>query len=652
MRINSVRQSKLLVHRRPVGDITPEERPGSPPGLPQNVTAHREFTFGKIAHGATFQSTSAAGESTSDHSQSLSHAPPRRSLQAAFPLPSQSLPEGNKPYSHARVMSLDGTSSYARSAVARFLSGLPDSDGPTVQRPSSRSGSPAPPNSLPAPPRSPRPPRGATSSTSPTKRHFSHLTTLVSSHLDMDTDTGDEADGYLASAPRAMSPPLDYLSMNGTLRREMDVAGHDHVMSRLSSLFGTGPEDEAAHIFGDESGQTSRTRTSSASSRDPRLDRSNSRRTRGREGLPPMPPPPRSRLPDAPGSSPSSREKTASPGNGTTLARPRMPSIRPSTTFGGGDQVTPPPSIKASGVTPSSHSMRSQLSDGTTRTHATNYEAAAQDGRSSRNGSISAAVAAGATSEQYPGSWAVSSGFAHPYATPSRSSHSHSSETSNPPSQRTSHEDSAPAASERKGQRSSMLPPPRPAPTGGLPPTPADQRAPKQRHGSSGSTQYVSYVDANDPGVERSRPPVSVPSSYRDRPRRSSALPSAYRGASSSSSSPPAAPMQDPFVVTANSSGRVSDASTDSLNGMLKYTRPSSPLFVLGGTPVRRTSSSRKPAQNSDSRDSPYNSFLNIDTPGSNYASLPPTVLPLPLPPESLPPHIVRPLPPIAPRYF
>jgi len=534
---------------------------------------------------------------------------------------------------------------YARSAVARFLSSMPDNDGPAAQPPSSRSGSPAPPNSLPVPPRSPRPLRGTASPTSHTRRHFSHLT---SSHLDVDTDTGDEADGYVASAARATSPFLNHLSANDTLRPAVDAVGRD---SLLTSAFGIGLEDEGAHIFGDDSGPTSRTRTSSASSRDPRLDRSDSRRTRGREILPP-PPPPRSRPPEVPESPPSSRERTqASPSNGTTHARRRIPSMRPSTTFGGGgDQVTPPPSIKTSGVTPSSQSMRSQLSDGTTRTHGTNYETAAQDGRSSRNDSISA-VATGAAPEYYPGSWAVASGFAHPYVTPSRSSHSHGSEASNPPSRRTSHEDPAPSNSERKGQRTSVLPPPRPAPTSGLPPTPADlvtQRVPKQRHGSFGSTQYT--TDVNEHSMERSRP--TVPSSYRDRSRRVSALPSAYRAAPPPSS-PHAAAMQDPFLVTTASSARKPDASNDSLNsGVSKYVRPNSPLFASGGAVARRVSGSRKSPQNSEPRDSPYSSFLNLDTPGSTHASLPPTVRQLPLPSECLPPHNVQPLPPIAPRNF
>lgn len=646
MRINSVRQSTLSTHKQPVEKLAFKGRPGSPLGPPRTVA-------GGIPNGATVQNDyrpiSAVGEYSNGHSASSSYAP-RRSLQATSSVASQSplalSPERNKPYphiSHIRATSLGGVSSddlYARSAVARFLSGLLDSDDLTAQRSLSRSGSPASLGSLPAPPRSPRPLRGTTS---PTKLHSSHpATALAPSHLGMRANTGDEVDGYLASAYRAVSP-LDH--WDEALRQRVDTPSHDN---RLTSVFGEDPEDEGGHTLAEDRGQGSRTRTSSASSRDPRLDRSNSRRTRGRESLPPMPPPPRGRPPDAPGSPSSSCEGAQpSPGNGTMHTRSRIPSIRPSTTFGGSsDQVTPPPSVKAPGVTPSSHSMRSQLSNGTTRTHTTNYEGAVQDGRSSRNGSIFAA-ANGAASDQYSGSWAILSGVVHPYATPSRSSHSYGSEASNPPSRRTSHEDSAPTTSERKGQKSPALPLPRPAPLGGLPPTPADlvtQRLPKQRHGSSGSAQYAALnTDGNEHGIERSRPPVSVPSSYRDRSRRLSALP--HRAVS-----PSVGPTQDPFLVSPASSVRMLDGSADSPNSAFKYARPNSPSFALGGSPVRRISSSRRSAQNPDLRGSPYNSFLEFDTPGSDYASLPPAVRPFPLPSESLPPHNVLPLPPITPR--
>lgn len=357
--------------------------------------------------------------------------------------------------------------------------------------------------------------------------------------------------------------------------------------------------------------------------------------------------------------------------------------MRPSTTFGGGsEQGTPPPSLRTSGPAPSSHSMRSQLSNGTSRTHGTNYEAAVYDGRSSRTGSVSAA-ALGPTIEPLP-AWSVAAPGGgppphHPYATPPMSSYSQyaGSEASNPPSRRTSHEnppsssrrtsheDSSSASSpyradmERKLPRLSALPPPRPAPAGGLPPTPPDmapQRLPKKRHGSSPSGNYPAaypYAEASpDSFIDRSKPPVTGPSSYRDRNRRVSAPPAAYQPHPGSAST---LFVHDPFTGPPSTLPRSTTEPdyTSTLNRA--HTARALPPISSNAAPTKRQPSMKKSHVTGNPQDSPFASFLSFDTPDSSYATLPPTtnIRQLPAPPsDSLPAHIVRPLPPIGPSNY
>ncbi|KAF8311981.1 hypothetical protein DL93DRAFT_1355067 [Clavulina sp. PMI_390] len=370
VRTNSLRESKTLIHKRPVENIAPTQQP-----RPSSPLAH----FRRLGHDRS------ASTSTQEHERARA----LEALTGSAPAPANGHAGASSAYKHQSMQAVPLTS---QTSVVSPPPPIPKRDPMRVMSldpsntagPPARSGSPGP-SSLSPPPR-------RSNTTSSSARLFSHL--------DLDSDTGSESgwkqrNGQPISALFPAVPTSHSQLSQGTSRSRNNTITPRDIPNRqmFGDILEEEPRDGAV-----SRGASSRTRTSSASSSRERdeyargSERSSSRRRTS--ALPPMPPPPKGLPPEPPvgvlpyagsiGSPRSSRDyqRATSPsgypsypiGMPASPTRSRRPSGRPSTTFGGpGSEngTSPPASIR-----PSSHSMRSQLSNGTSRTQ---YDAALMD---------------------------------------------------------------------------------------------------------------------------------------------------------------------------------------------------------------------------------------------------------------------------------